>query len=240
MIEAGAVMNEADNAFVGWGKGSTGTATVEGASSTWTIANTLTVGLSGTGSLTISDGGVVSSASGDVGTGGLAATVSIDGTGSQWTMSGQLVHRPERGAAVGPTVTISNGANLTTSTSAAADDQAIADELASGSVMVTTGGVFEDVSLIVDTGTTFTLSSGAELVMRGVDPLDSEANLFVNGAMTLDDATLASAAGGITIGGAADNGPNGPQSGTLTASSGSQITSLITRLAWNSDARPDR
>ena len=137
------------------------------------IAGALTIDneTAGVGGLTISDGGVVSSASGEVGTGGLAATVSIDGAGSQWTMTGQLVIG-QRGAATGPTVTISNNAKLITSTAVAVSDQAIADELAAGSLTLESGGEFEAVSLVTDNGTNLSLSSGAELLLQGVDPVD--------------------------------------------------------------------
>ena len=57
--------------------------------------------------------------------------------------------------------------------------------------------------------------------------------MFANGTVTLDDAVLSSVAGGIAIGANSRNGPSSPAVGAVTASAGSQITSLITRLAWN-------
>ena len=201
------------------------------------VAGALTIDdeTAGVAGLSISGGGVVSSASGDIDNGSGSAAVSISGTGSQWTMTGQLIVGVIN-AATGPTITVSNGANLTTSSAAATDYETYYDRLRSGSsLMLTTGGTFEDVYLYCEYGATVSLSSGAVMTLRGVTTTDDEWNLTVNGTMTLNDATLNSAPGAISIGYDFSGGET-LSLGSVTASAGSQITSLITRLAWTSDA----
>ena len=81
------------NGYIGYYAGSTGTAIVTGPGSTWTMANvgpyggSINVGYSGTGSLSVTNGGVVS---GPIGTilyvgynTGSTGTVTVDGAGSQ-------------------------------------------------------------------------------------------------------------------------------------------------------------
>lgn len=71
--------------------GSTGTASVSGSGSTWTLSDRIGVGTSGTGSLTVSAGATVSSTGGIVGwnTSGIGTAV-VTGAGSRWTNSGVL------------------------------------------------------------------------------------------------------------------------------------------------------
>ena len=231
-VDAGGVVTVGGAIDIGAQAGATGALTVTGTGASVTVG-ALTVGDAGTGSMSISGGAQVFSVSGSVGTGGGAGTVTIDGTNSQWTMTGQLVVGVIN-AATGPSITISNGANMTTSTSAADDDQTIDDRIRSGaSLTLTSGGKFQDVALLCEYGATLSLSSGAEMILRGVDTTDSEWNLTANGTVTLDDAMLASAAGAITIG--VDITGTTP-SGSMTTSDGSQISSLITRVAWSTDA----
>lgn len=66
--------------------GSVGYVTIDGAGSSWSN-NTLAVG---NGSLTISDGGAVSTGIGRVGMNGGSGSVTVDGAGSKWTDMAQL------------------------------------------------------------------------------------------------------------------------------------------------------
>ena len=77
--------------YLGHSQGSTGTATVTGAGSTWTNGGALHVGDLGTGTLTVEAGGQVSNSNGYLGeemrsTG----TVTVTGGGSTWTNGGAL------------------------------------------------------------------------------------------------------------------------------------------------------
>ena len=107
----GAVSNTATG-YVGYASGSSGTVSVTGTGSTWTNSSALVVGRSGTGSLTVSDGGAVSNTVGQVGSiSGSNGTVTVTGTGSSWTSSGYF--------AVGQygtgTLTISDGGSVSVS-----------------------------------------------------------------------------------------------------------------------------
>jgi outer membrane autotransporter protein len=99
-----------DSAYVGKTAGSTGTVTIDGVGSTWTnSANLLIVGHSGTGSLTISNGGTVDSAMSYVGNYSVG-TATVDGAGSTWNSSA-AVYVGVSGGGIG-TLTISNGGTV--------------------------------------------------------------------------------------------------------------------------------
>jgi T5SS/PEP-CTERM-associated repeat protein len=77
--------------YLGYDSGSTGTATVTGASSQWNSRGKLYVGHFGNGSLTIEAGGQVSNSDGYLGYGsGPTNTATVTGAGSKWTNSGAL------------------------------------------------------------------------------------------------------------------------------------------------------
>ena len=59
-ISNGGAVSVGGNSYLGDSVGATGTATVDGASSSWTNTGSLTVGNQGTGTLTVSNGGTVS------------------------------------------------------------------------------------------------------------------------------------------------------------------------------------
>lgn len=86
----GAVTNAAG--YIGSASGSIGTATVDGAGSTWTNSSSLTVGDAGNGILNIQNGGNVSSSIGSIGAinSGNGAVL-VDGTNSTWTVSGGML-----------------------------------------------------------------------------------------------------------------------------------------------------
>ena len=68
--------------------GATGTATVDGAGSTWTNSSDLYVGASGNGTLIIRNGGAVSNGIGYIGIdSGTTGAATVDGAGSTWTNS---------------------------------------------------------------------------------------------------------------------------------------------------------
>ncbi len=101
----------ADGTVLGLHAGSTGNVTVSGAGSTWTSGGDLTLGLlvggSGTGALSISDGGVVSSFVGVIGrSAGGSGTATVTGAGSTWNNSVDVLV----GSAGQGSMTISAGA----------------------------------------------------------------------------------------------------------------------------------
>jgi len=82
--------------YVGYATGSTGTVTVDGLGSTWNNSNAfvLSVGLNGSGTLSIKNGGQVSSPGSLAYLGqswGSTGTVTVDGPNSMWTAAGVVV-----------------------------------------------------------------------------------------------------------------------------------------------------
>ena len=80
--------------YIGYDSGSTGEVTVDGSGSTWTIGgrrNHMYVGYYGQGTLNITNGGAVSNYRGYIGLySGSTGVVTVDGSGSTWTNSGDL------------------------------------------------------------------------------------------------------------------------------------------------------
>ncbi|MCK1275130.1 autotransporter domain-containing protein [Bradyrhizobium sp. 61] len=108
-IQNGGTVSNTNIGLIGSNVGSTGTVTVDGAGSAWTNSTNLAVGNSGTGTLTIRNGGTVSSALGVLGQNfGSTGTVTVDGAGSSWTNSSDL----EVGYVGAGTLTIRNGGKV--------------------------------------------------------------------------------------------------------------------------------
>jgi outer membrane autotransporter protein len=99
--------------IVGAGAGSVGSVVVDGSGSTWTntaVANSLIVGDHGSGSLSISNGGVVNAGNATIGkSAGGSGAVTVDGANSIWTNTQLII-----GAFGSGTLTISNGGLVTT------------------------------------------------------------------------------------------------------------------------------
>ena len=104
--------------LLGGNAGATGFVTVTGSGSSWAITNNgnLAVGLIGTGSLVISNGGAVSDAEGDIGSNpGAIGTVTLSGTGSSWdNTNGLYIGGASLGAGGTGLLQITGGATLTT------------------------------------------------------------------------------------------------------------------------------
>ena len=78
--------------YIGLNSGSTGTATVTGAGSTWANSSNLSVGYSGQGTLLVEDGGAVTNSTGYIGRfSGSTGTATVTGAGSTWTNNGNLI-----------------------------------------------------------------------------------------------------------------------------------------------------
>src|SRR5207237_1145728 len=95
--------------YIGHGATGSGSVTVSGLGSLWTLSNTLYGGFSGTGSLTLTGGGRVASNYGELGfNAGSTGTATISGTGSQMTLTGH-VHVGFNGQG---TLTVTDGGTL--------------------------------------------------------------------------------------------------------------------------------
>jgi fibronectin-binding autotransporter adhesin len=93
ITDGGGAVNEFGGG-IGYNAGSSGMAAVSGSGSTWTTSGPLYIGYSGTGTLQITNGGAgVTSGEGEYILGynaGSSGTVTVSGTGSTWTSSGEL------------------------------------------------------------------------------------------------------------------------------------------------------
>ncbi|MAT67978.1 MAG: hypothetical protein CMJ58_00465 [Planctomycetaceae bacterium] len=90
-ITAGGAVNRVGESEIGRESGSTGSATVHGAGSTWTTGGILRIGNQGNGSLTVANSGAVTNTDGYLGyANDSTGTVTVDGAGSTWSNSSSL------------------------------------------------------------------------------------------------------------------------------------------------------
>ncbi len=110
-IEDGGQVTAKISSYLGLYASSTGTATVTGAGSTWSIANNLYVGYEGTGTLTIEDGGQATvEASSTLGYyAGSTGTATVTGTASALVVDG-ILHVGYDGTG---TLTVTDGGHVT-------------------------------------------------------------------------------------------------------------------------------
>ena len=201
------------NGFIANVVGGTAEVLVDGAGSTWTNNGDLRVGFGGTGTLTVSDGGTLSSAGGfaiigDAST--AVGTMTVTGAGSSWTFSGtnMIVGDDGSGAltvSAGGTVTINGGSFAGTGMTGSGDGTlTVTDALSSlttngifiglnnsaGSVSVLAGATLISETMTVPTsrlGYSTIAADGAGLV-SGTDSLWSSESFFqVDGSLTVAD-----------------------------------------------------
>jgi T5SS/PEP-CTERM-associated repeat protein len=110
----GSVSNSNGYGYVGNCSGSKGVVAVDGTGSTWNSGGSLFVGNSGSGTVSITNGGCVSDRIGYIGNySGSKGVVKVDGTGSTWTNSGYLNSGCLYiGNSGGGTLSISNGGSV--------------------------------------------------------------------------------------------------------------------------------
>jgi T5SS/PEP-CTERM-associated repeat protein len=161
LVQNGGTVTSAD-AEIGHDAGSTGTATVDGAGSTWTLSSDLEVGTDGDGTLFVTNGGSVSSIGGSVAFDtGSTGTATVDGAGSMWTVTGELT---VGGNSMGPggtgVLNVQNGGVVT----------------ATGGMMIWAGGT------LAGDGTVVANVENAGLVSPGTSP----GTLTITGNYTQD------------------------------------------------------
>ena len=90
-VQDGGAVSNSDHGYIGFSSNGEGTVTVTGTGSTWTNSANLFVGVEGTGTLNVEDGGAVSNGNGSIGQSpGGNGTVTVTGTGSTWTNSANV------------------------------------------------------------------------------------------------------------------------------------------------------
>ncbi len=114
LIENGGTVSSVSG-LIGWQSSSIGsTATVTGSGSAWTLSNSLYVGNSGQGAMTISAGGHVSSLNGYIGTeylSGQTSSMEVTGSGSTWSVTNDIVAGYDTNAS--GSISINDGAVVT-------------------------------------------------------------------------------------------------------------------------------
>ncbi|WP_168195737.1 autotransporter domain-containing protein [Bradyrhizobium sp. NAS80.1] len=112
-IQNGGSVSNVHEGYLGYMAGSTGTATVTGTGSSWSSGGALLVGLFGTGTLSILNGGSVSNAAGYIGwNSSSTGTVTVTGAGSSWSNANVL----SVGTSGTGTLTIQNGGTVSATT----------------------------------------------------------------------------------------------------------------------------
>jgi fibronectin-binding autotransporter adhesin len=109
IVEDGATVNTTNVARIGLSSTGIGDATIRGAGSSWITNNSMTVGHSGTGTLTIENGAVVSNVAGFVGREvGSTGEATVSGAGSTWSNS-SFLHIGDAGTG---TLTVEGGGTV--------------------------------------------------------------------------------------------------------------------------------
>ncbi|MCX5674413.1 MAG: autotransporter-associated beta strand repeat-containing protein [Planctomycetota bacterium] len=207
--------------YVGYRSGSTGTATVTGAGSTWTNSGGLYVGESGRGTLNIQGGAQVSNTGGYLGWySGSTGTAMVTGTGSRWNNSSSL----NVGRAGNGTLNIEAGGEVT-------DTGAyVGDSSGSTSTVTVTGA-----------GSTWTNTGNLYVGYSGNGTLNIEAGgqvsnfgaIVGNYSGSTGRATVSGAGSTWTNSGYLLNVGNGGN-GTLTIQAGGQVSSKEGAIGWGS------
>ncbi|TCT02277.1 autotransporter-associated beta strand repeat-containing protein, partial [Aquabacter spiritensis] len=238
-IAAGAVLTSGEG-YVGYDTGAVGHATVTGIDSRWDVTNSLYVGYYGTGTMEISGGASVTAAYAVIGyyddNSGATGTLTITGPGSSLDLgTGEF----DVGYYNGGSVTVSNGATLTTgvayigvySGSVGTYNSSVTvtgegstwnlngqdlylgyyEDNTSGTLVVSDGGKVESGAVWLGY---YDISRGSVTVTGAESMLDSGSNDFYAGYY--GDGTITVAAGGTILSGDLYLGNNTGRSGTLT------------------------
>jgi outer membrane autotransporter protein len=229
--------------------GSSGTALVDGAGSTWTMAGNqanLIVGIGGSGSVVIRNGGKVSnSLLGQLGAqAGASGMVSVNGAGSSWTTGTLAVGNGGTGTLeISGGGTVNNGNATLGNSPASAGTATVAGvgstwnnsgkltlgNLGNGTVAVLSGGTL---NVAQDTSIAMAASSASAMLVDGVGSqwINSGAvNVGVGGAgtLTVQNAGMALADDYLLV------GVNAGAGGTLNILSGGSLTTQLGDLGRN-------
>ena len=213
------------NGWLGSGTGSSGVATVSGVGSKWTNTGAIEAGYYyGTGSLSITNGATVTSSAGNLGyESGTSGTVTVDGTGSAWTMAGALaVGHTGIGLNGQGTLNITNGSSVNVGTTTTVTNGAI--NFGANGGTLTTGTLYASPSQMSGTGTINTagIVSDVNLNFNASQPQSATQSVTANG-ITFNLTQSSSNVLGVGYAG----------SGTLGISGGVTVSSSTGYLGYN-------
>ncbi len=236
-VTNGGTLTSAASVLIGDNLGAHGSVSVSGAGSSWIIAGISTIGEDGDGTLTITSGGLVSSAAavtlGNTSTG--FGTATVTGAGSRWNLSSNHTI----GASGLGVMTISNGGQVTSNSNAVLGSVAVSEgrvtvtgagsqwtlanpltvgDSGKGELTVSAGG--EVSTSFVFLGNTVAASAGVATITGAGSKLTTTGNVTV---ANIGDGTLNVAGGAeVYVGGILNvNDPAGGPSGTLNLDGGS-------------------
>ena len=217
-VSDGGTLTSSSYSYIGINAGSTGTATVTGAGSSWTISGHLTAGNNGTGMLTILDGAAVNNVMGYI---ALSATgvgeVTVSGVGSTWTNWGEI----RVGQSGTGTLTVSDGGRVTSAGTSSVGNNAGS----TGTAMVTgTGSLWSS-------GSFFTVGSfgpGTLTISDGGRVTSAAGSYIGEWASSTGTATVTGSGSRWESGNAFYVGNAGTGTGTLTISDGGLVSSTGT------------
>lgn len=216
LVQAGGTLSDDGHGLIGYSAGTSGSATVSGAGSTWSNSGDLYLGYNGAADLTIAEGGAVSNDIGYLGYNTDASgTVTVTGPGSEWTTSSDI-HVGYMGAG---SLTITNGGVVNNVQSVVGN----AIGTGTGEVIVSGSGSQWNSSsdLYIGGGGTGTLTvSDGGTVSSG----QAQIALFSGstGVVTVTGATSSwSSTGDITVGDSGDGTLTLADGGTVSVSGGS-------------------
>ncbi|CAN7657421.1 autotransporter domain-containing protein [Bosea sp. LjRoot9] len=162
IIENGGVVSSGQTSnrsgTIGYSAGGSGTVSVTGAGSSWTLSRDLAVGRQGSGGLTVSNGGTVSNRAGIIGQmAGGSGAVTVTGAGSTWTNSTTL----SVGAAGSGTLTIAAGGKVSATVTTLAASAGSSGTLTLSGTSASGRGALETGQVVKGAGTaTLTLDGG--------------------------------------------------------------------------------
>jgi len=115
-VQGGAQISTTGSVIIGNASTAIGTATLQGQGSSWNITGDVTVGLDGTGTLTVKDGNILKTNGGNITLGentGSTGTFVVDGAGSGFDMSGGTNGQLTIGVDGAGILQVQNGASVT-------------------------------------------------------------------------------------------------------------------------------
>lgn len=226
-LTSGATAGTGD-ATLGYGAGSSGSASISGSGTSWLIDGNLIVGSSGTGTAAIASGASVSNNDATIGlaNGGGTSSLTISDLGSQWTTSGVLTV----GSSGSGALSIFSGANVSSGS-------AIIGRFAAGSVTVGgSGSLWDTGALLVGGDHTDADSSGADgrLDISTGGEVDSASAVIADGKNSVGAVTVDGAGSHWDIN--ADLGVGNQGDGSLTVSGEARVSAATATLGKESSS----
>ena len=216
-------------ARIGYWSGATGVVSVTGSGSTWTTSSELDVGLSGSGVLSITNGGAVNSNFANVGgnSAGSRGAVTVDGVGSTWIIGSTLCFGNSSVWTSRGDLTITNGGAVTSGASFVGYN-AIGVAAVKG-----VGSTWTDTDSLYVGGSDMTAGSGSLAITHGGSVSNTSAYIAsrqsIGTVVVADPGSTWTCAGTLSVGDGSYN-----SFGTLAITGGGSVTAMRTSIGGTS------